>query len=56
MICVISPAKKMSVQFSPNLDLSMPMFGNDAQELLDVARKKSVADLQGLMHISETTL
>ena len=47
MICVISPAKKMSVQFGLNLDLSMPMFGNDAQELLDVARKSLLRTFKG---------
>ncbi|MGC6507162.1 MAG: peroxide stress protein YaaA [Myxococcota bacterium] len=53
MICVISPAKKMSVQFSPTLGLSQPIFTDDAQVLLSAAREKSVEDLQGLMHISE---
>ena len=53
MICVISPAKKMSLQFSTELKLTQPSFPTDTQILLGAAKQKSVADLQGLMGISE---
>ncbi len=56
MLTVISPAKKLDLMPLPLPDgmaASLPGFGADASALARVARRLSVADLQGLMGISD---
>lgn len=52
MLIVVSPAKKMDM--SPvDAGVTQPVFSGRAQELAEIARGLSVAELQKLMHISE---
>ncbi|MDP3264774.1 MAG: peroxide stress protein YaaA [Tabrizicola sp.] len=55
MLCVISPAKKLNETPRVVRDevLSEPDFAAEAMRLVSVARDLSVADLQGLMSLSE---
>jgi cytoplasmic iron level regulating protein YaaA (DUF328/UPF0246 family) len=52
MLIVVSPAKKMDM--SPvDAGVTQPVFADRAEELAEIARDLSVAELQKLMHISE---
>nr|WP_323782178.1 peroxide stress protein YaaA [Amylibacter sp.] len=54
MLAVLSPAKKLNFD-QPENDLieTLPDFQSDANRLAQFAKKLSVSDLRGLMHISE---
>lgn len=51
MICVISPAKRLSTAPAPAAQ-SFPQFSAEAAQLVAIARTLSVTDLCALMHIS----
>jgi len=53
MLIVVSPAKKLDWA-ERQADMTTPMFQQDADHLAEVAQGLSVADLQKLMHISES--
>lgn len=54
MLAVVSPAKKLDFETDvPEMSVSEPVFLDDTEELVDVARKKSRSDLMKLMGISE---
>ncbi len=54
MLAVVSPAKKLDFETDvPEMAVSQPEFLDDAEELIEVARKKSRSDLMKLMGISE---
>ncbi len=53
MLTVISPAKKLDMTERADITPTVPAFQGAARELVAVARKLSVGDLQKLMHISE---
>lgn len=53
MLIVVSPAKKIDMTPVQGLTTTEPAFADRAQDLVQVARDLSVADLQKLMHISE---
>lgn len=53
MLTVISPAKKLDWT-ARDLDMTAPMFQEDADYLAEVAQGLSVSDLQKLMSISES--
>ncbi|MCC9622768.1 peroxide stress protein YaaA [Thalassospira sp. MA62] len=54
MLAVVSPAKKLDFETNaPEMKVSQPVFLDDTQELIDVARQKSRSDLMKLMGISE---
>jgi cytoplasmic iron level regulating protein YaaA (DUF328/UPF0246 family) len=53
MLVVISPAKKLNMQPSENILPTLPIFGDEANELADVMQNLSVDKLQSLMGISE---
>lgn len=53
MLAVLSPAKKLDFEPLPDMPASEPALQKDANRLVTLARKLSVSDLQGLMHISE---
>lgn len=54
MLAVVSPAKKLDFETdAPEMAVSQPVFLDDTQELIEVARKKSRRDLMKLMGISE---
>lgn len=53
MLVVVSPAKKMDMSEVEVGGVTQPDFTDRAQELAEIARDLSVADLQKLMHISE---
>jgi uncharacterized protein len=51
---LLSPAKKLTrPALSPEIAPSLPHFADRAAELVEVARRLSVADLRSLMHLSE---
>jgi cytoplasmic iron level regulating protein YaaA (DUF328/UPF0246 family) len=52
MLIVVSPAKKLDWA-ARDVDMTTPMFQQDADHLAKVAQGLSVTDLQKLMHISE---
>lgn len=52
MLVVVSPAKKLDWD-ERNVEMSAPLFQEDAIYLNEVAQGLSVAELQKLMHISE---
>ena len=54
MLAVVSPAKKLDFETdAPEMAVSQPVFLDDTEELIEVARKKSRRDLMKLMGISE---
>ncbi|WP_127559623.1 peroxide stress protein YaaA [Nioella ostreopsis] len=53
MLIVISPAKKLDWT-AREIEMTAPMFQEDADRLAEVAQGLSVAELQKLMHISES--
>jgi cytoplasmic iron level regulating protein YaaA (DUF328/UPF0246 family) len=53
MLIVLSPAKKLDWS-ERDVDMTAPMFQQDADRLAEVAQGLSVAELQKLMHISES--
>lgn len=53
MLIVISPAKKLDWT-ARDIEMTAPMFQEDADRLAEVAQGLSVAELQKLMHISES--
>lgn len=53
MLIVISPAKKLDWT-ARDVEMTAPMFQEDADRLAEVAQGLSVAELQKLMHISES--
>jgi len=54
MLAVVSPAKKLDFETDvPEMAVSQPIFLDDTEELIEVARKKSRSDLMKLMGISE---
>lgn len=53
MLIVLSPAKKLDWT-AREIEMTAPMFQSDADRLAEVAQGLSVADLQKLMHISES--
>lgn len=53
MLIVLSPAKKLDWS-ERDVDMTAPMFQEDADRLAEVAQGLSVAELQKLMHISES--
>lgn len=54
MLVVVSPAKKLDTTLKDNdLDHSQPLFLDEAQKLVGVARKLSRGDLGRLMNISD---
>ena len=53
MLSVISPAKKLNFEEVLDVKDSMPKFQNDANYLVEIARKLSVSDLRKMMKISE---
>ena len=53
MLVCISPAKKLDWTTVVRADLTQPDFEREALDLVEVARKLSVADLQKLMSISQ---
>jgi cytoplasmic iron level regulating protein YaaA (DUF328/UPF0246 family) len=53
MLVAISPAKKLNETPVPDLEITAPRFGDQANELAKVAGDLSVAELQKLMGISE---
>lgn len=53
MLVVVSPAKKLDMRTDHGVETSAPAFQDQAEELVKVARKLSVGDLQKLMGISE---
>jgi cytoplasmic iron level regulating protein YaaA (DUF328/UPF0246 family) len=54
MLAVVSPAKKLDFETEvPEMAVSQPVFLDDTEELIEVARKKSRSDLMKLMGISE---
>ena len=53
MFVVVSPAKKMKVQTLKTALFTTPRFSKQTKDLVSVMKKKSVAELQQLMKISE---
>ncbi|WP_420396114.1 peroxide stress protein YaaA [Nioella sp.] len=53
MLIVISPAKKLDWT-AREIEMTPPMFQEDADRLAEIAQGLSVAELQKLMHISES--
>lgn len=53
MLIVLSPAKKLDWT-ARDVAMTAPMFQSDADHLAEVAQSLSVAELQKLMHISES--
>jgi cytoplasmic iron level regulating protein YaaA (DUF328/UPF0246 family) len=53
MLIVVSPAKKLDMSAVEGVAPTQPQFRAEAEELAEVARGLSVADLRKLMHISE---
>ena len=53
MLVVISPAKKLNMQPSKDILPTLPIFGDEANELADVMQNLSLDKLQSLMGISE---
>tara|TARA_Y100000389_G_scaffold79405_1_gene76166 strand:+ start:538 stop:1293 length:756 start_codon:yes stop_codon:yes gene_type:complete len=53
MLSVISPAKKLNFEEVFDVKDSTPKFQNDANYLVEIARKLSVSDLRKMMKISE---
>ena len=53
MLVVISPAKKLNMQPSEDIVPTLPVFGDEANELADVMQNLSLDKLQSLMGISE---
>ncbi|MGI3183962.1 peroxide stress protein YaaA [Nioella aestuarii] len=53
MLIVVSPAKKLDWTLR-EVEMTTPMFQEDADHLAEVAQGLSVAELQKLMHISES--
>lgn len=53
MLIVVSPAKKLDWT-ERDIEMTAPMFQKDADRLAEVAQGLSVAELQKLMHISES--
>ena len=53
MFVVVSPAKKMKAQTLKSSSLTSPRFPEQTKDLVSVMKKKSVADLQQLMKVSE---
>ena len=54
MLAVVSPAKKLDFETdAPEMAVSQPVFLDDTEELIEVARKKGRRDLMKLMGISE---
>ncbi len=52
MLVAISPAKKLNETPAPDVDDSLPLFQDDANILVEAARRLSVAELRKLMHLS----
>ena len=52
MLVVISPAKKLNMQPSLTIEVTQPMFGQEANELAALIQKLSLDELQSLMDIS----
>lgn len=53
MLAVISPAKKMNFDAVEGVTATDPIFQQDANALVKVAKKLSVSDLRAMMKISE---
>ena len=53
MLVVISPAKKLNMQPSEDIMPTQPIFGDEANELVDVMQNLRLEELQSLMGISE---
>ena len=53
MFVVVSPAKKMKAQTLKHTGVTLPQFSDQTKDLVTVMKKKSVADVQQLMKVSE---
>lgn len=53
MLVVVSPAKKLDMSPAKEVEPTRPAFQPEAEELVSVAHRLSVGDLQKLMRISE---